>query len=136
MYGYLIFISSFGVIIFAIMLIPQFDKPQFLKLKGGLFLLFGISAGIAIVQFDFFPDSIGSFPNLPSLLTFYLGGLFYIVGAVIYILRIPERFKPGLFDYIGNSHNIFHLFVLLGVACHYDGCIKSYNYRLNNTCLP
>ena len=67
-------------------------------------------------------------------MTYILGGVSYIVGAVIYILRIPERFKPGMFCYIGNSHNIFHLFVLAGYILHFFGAMQSYNYRLENSC--
>lgn len=29
-----------------------------------------------------------------------LGGALYISGAVLYMLKFPERLKPGLFDYI------------------------------------
>ena len=132
--GYLSFMTIFGLVIFGVSLSNHFDKPEYLKLKGGLFLLLGISAGIALVHIDQFPDSIGTFEGKLSIRNYYIGGLCYIVGAVIYILRVPERFKPGIFDYIGNSHNIFHLFVLAGFGLHYEGGIKSYNYRLNYSC--
>ncbi|CAG0886144.1 unnamed protein product [Cyprideis torosa] len=31
-----------------------------------------------------------------------------VFGSVIAVLRVPERWYPGTFDYICNSHNIFH----------------------------
>lgn len=37
-----------------------------------------------------------------------------IIGAVISATRVPERWWPGKFDYILNSHNIMHVFVVLG----------------------
>lgn len=37
-----------------------------------------------------------------------------ILGAFISATRIPERFLPGYFDYIFNSHNIMHCFVIFG----------------------
>ncbi|KAJ5895039.1 hypothetical protein N7495_006730 [Penicillium taxi] len=43
----------------------------------------------------------------------------YFVGACIYASKIPERWKPGLFDYVGGSHNIWHLAVLGGILFHY-----------------
>ena len=38
----------------------------------------------------------------------------YLLGACIYASQIPERWCPGLFDYVGGSHNIWHLAVLGG----------------------
>ena len=43
----------------------------------------------------------------------------YLVGALIYAAQIPERWCPGWFDYIGASHNIWHLAVLGGILFHY-----------------
>lgn len=43
----------------------------------------------------------------------------YFVGALIYAAQIPERWCPGWFDYIGGSHNIWHLAVLGGILFHY-----------------
>lgn len=44
------------------------------------------------------------------------GGLLYTVGGVIYALKLPglERRFPGF-----GAHELFHLFVLAGTACHY-----------------
>lgn len=51
-----------------------------------------------------------------SLLTFFLllaGGLCYTAGAVIYAIKRPKLNIPGL-----GFHEIFHIFVLAGSACH------------------
>jgi len=45
--------------------------------------------------------------------------LVYITGACLYASKTPERFFPGLFDYIGCSHNIWHVAVLGGIVFHY-----------------
>lgn len=45
--------------------------------------------------------------------------LVYLVGAIIYAAKMPERFRPGFFDYAGGSHNIWHLAVLGGILYHY-----------------
>ncbi|KAF2644189.1 IZH family channel protein-like protein [Massarina eburnea CBS 473.64] len=45
--------------------------------------------------------------------------LVYFFGAVIYASRVPERWLPGRFDYLGASHNIWHLAVLGGIILHY-----------------
>ena len=42
------------------------------------------------------------------------GGLFYTVGSVIYAIKKPN-FWPGVFGF----HELWHLFVLGGFACHF-----------------
>lgn len=44
------------------------------------------------------------------------GGIIYTVGGVIYGLKVPLFDKRHL--YFG-SHEIFHIFVMLGSACHF-----------------
>ena len=45
--------------------------------------------------------------------------LVYVLGAVVYAARIPEKYLPGWFDYFGGSHNLWHFAVLGGIAFHY-----------------
>ena len=48
------------------------------------------------------------------LLWLALGGLFYSAGAIVYSIKKPDPF-PGIFGF----HEIWHLFVMLGSACHF-----------------
>ncbi len=43
----------------------------------------------------------------------------YFLGAVVYASKVPERWRPGMFDYIGGSHNLWHIAVLGGILFHY-----------------
>ncbi|EQL00218.1 hemolysin-III family protein [Ophiocordyceps sinensis CO18] len=45
--------------------------------------------------------------------------LVYFGGAIVYGSKIPERWFPGMFDYIGGSHNLWHAAVLGGILFHY-----------------
>ncbi|KAJ9157305.1 Progestin/adipoQ receptor family protein [Pleurostoma richardsiae] len=45
--------------------------------------------------------------------------LVYVTGAVVYASKIPERWCPGMFDYFGGSHNLWHIAVLGGILFHY-----------------
>ena len=44
----------------------------------------------------------------------------YLVGAIIYAGQVPERWLHGWFDYVGGSHNIWHMAVLGGILFHYS----------------
>lgn len=45
--------------------------------------------------------------------------LVYLIGAVVYASKVPERWCPGMFDYVGGSHNLWHIAVLGGILFHY-----------------
>jgi hemolysin III len=47
------------------------------------------------------------------LLWIFIGGAFYTIGAVIYIIKKPNLFKGFGF------HELFHILVLLGTASHF-----------------
>lgn len=63
-----------------------------------------------------------------------VGGAVYIGGAIIYVLRIPERWFPVKFDLIGNSHNIFHVAVIVGFAIHFNESMNLYLSRREFVC--
>ncbi|KAF3903380.1 hypothetical protein ABW20_dc0106350 [Dactylellina cionopaga] len=43
----------------------------------------------------------------------------YLAGATVYACQIPERWRPGMFDIVGGSHNLWHLAVVGGVWFHW-----------------
>ncbi|SCU99860.1 LAMI_0G01310g1_1 [Lachancea mirantina] len=55
-----------------------------------------------------------------------LEALFYLSGALVYGFRIPETFAPGKFDFVGHSHQIFHVLVVAGSICHFRAVMGSY----------
>ncbi|XP_068309430.1 heptahelical transmembrane protein 3-like isoform X4 [Pyrus communis] len=50
-------------------------------------------------------------------------------GAAFYVIRIPERWKPGKFDVVGHSHQIFHIFVVLGALAHSAATLVVMDFR-------
>jgi len=56
--------------------------------------------------------------SLGGFLFLVLGGMMYTIGGVIYGLK-----KPNLSPSFG-FHEIFHIFVMLGSACHYWAVFK------------
>lgn len=132
--AYLTFISVFAVSVFLYSLTSDFHIPERRTLRGSLFLSLGLSASIPIFHLIFFKNSVRGFQAMPRLIFWYIGGISYVSGALMYIKRIPERFKPGGFDIFGSSHQIFHCLIVVGVVTHYLGCLDSYYYRIENSC--
>ena len=131
-YLYLILISVFGVGTFLYSLTDDFNKPKRRALRGTLFLIFGLCSGVPIMHMAFFGDYIEGYGDDIILLNWYLGGISYIIGALFYILRFPEKKFPGKFDYFGASHQIFHVLVFFGALFHFIGSLEAYNYRFRN----
>ncbi|HYF38990.1 MAG TPA: hemolysin III family protein [Gemmatimonadales bacterium] len=71
------------------------------------YLVMGYLALIAVVP-------LAQAVHLGGLMWLISGGIAYTVGAVIYSRRRPDPF-PGVFGH----HEIWHLLVLVGSACHF-----------------
>ena len=37
-----------------------------------------------------------------------------VIGGLAYVHRVPERWLPGKLDLVGNSHQLMHIFIVLG----------------------
>ncbi|CAH1777514.1 unnamed protein product [Owenia fusiformis] len=57
------------------------------------------------------PESMDS----TSQFIYFKHVLFMVLAAIFNVTRIPERWSPGTFDIIGQSHQIFHILIFLGV---------------------
>ena len=78
-------------------------------LTASLYVLLGLVAA------PFMPAMFRQLGQAPVILV-ALGGLAYGVGALCYARKTPNPY-PGTFGY----HEVFHLCVIVGAACHYAG---------------
>ena len=76
-------------------------------LTAGIYLLMGWLSIAAIRQI------LAALPT-GALVWLVLGGLFFTVGAAIYVLKKPDPW-PGRFGF----HEIWHIFVILGAFSHF-----------------
>ena len=81
-----------------------------------MYILLGLSCGFMFIMFSFFDEYVS--PNTAWI--YALGGYIYIQGAIIYMIRCPERCAPGKFDFCGASHQIFHFAVLGAAILHFS----------------
>ncbi|KAF2652263.1 adiponectin receptor protein 1 [Lophiostoma macrostomum CBS 122681] len=56
--------------------------------------------------------------------------LVYLLGALMYASKVPECWFPGTFDYVGCSHNIWHVAVLFGILFHYSAMQDMFSQAL------
>lgn len=128
---YLSFITIFGLTIFGLCLTNGFNLPDKRVFRGSLFLTFGICTGIPFLHIILFGDSLKGYNNNARFCFWFLGGIIYIIGAVLYLIRFPEKLYPGKFDIFGSSHQLLHISVLIAVYCHYIGSLDAYFSRFD-----
>jgi adiponectin receptor len=95
---------------------PRFNKPDMNWARVAFFVGLALTGFMPILQlwFTHGPEFVYDFysPITQSMLV-------YFGGAIVYASQVPERWYPGVFDYIGGSHNLWHAAVLGGIFFHY-----------------
>jgi hemolysin III len=102
--GLLTVIWSLGLIGIAVKLFV-INAPR--RLTAGVYLLMGWLAIAGVGE-------ILSQMPAGAILWLLAGGLFFTVGAVVYMLKKPDPF-PGVFGF----HEIWHILVILGAYSHF-----------------
>lgn len=120
---------------------PDFAIPLYRPIRSAMFVLFGLSGVLPVlVAIHMYGWEVAR--DRASIQWLILEGTFYIGGAFLYAMRIPERFtyvdqdhqsllaKPmvGRFDIFGNSHQIFHVMVVIASYCHWRALLACYRY--------
>ncbi|KDP30239.1 hypothetical protein JCGZ_17021 [Jatropha curcas] len=126
-YVYLIGITAMGMFTIVTLLSPSLSAGKFRAFRALLFSsmgFFGIIPAIHATIVNW------SNPKRNMILAYESSmALFYLTGTGFYVSRIPERLKPGWFDLAGHSHQIFHVFVVLGALAHYAATLLFLEYR-------
>lgn len=102
---YAVCITTLGSAAAATVIAPRYATPAFRPWRTAIFLTLGLSAVVPVAH--------GSYLYGHAVLNLTMGldylvasGALYVVGALLYALRVPERFAPGKFDYLGASHQM------------------------------
>lgn len=101
---------------------PKFRQPTYRMTRFLMYCFLGASLfmpiihGLRLFGWDKLNDIMGlnSFLGLAAI---------NFSGSVVYTLRVPERWFPGTFDLIGQSHNWMHVFVLTGALVRLEGLL-------------
>eukprot|EP01066_Platyproteum_vivax_P021277 Platyproteum_vivax@DN9324_c0_g1_i1.p1 len=106
----------------------SFLKPEYAFARVSVFIGFGLSGFLPIVHMVIYNWNT-QFAIWRIVGWMALTGGSYITGGMLYACRFPEKYFPGTFDIWGSSHQIFHLFVLMGAANHYIAVMIAYKSR-------
>ncbi|XP_023219196.1 adiponectin receptor protein-like [Centruroides sculpturatus] len=126
-YFCLVFVLGTSAII--VSLWDKFSEPRFRWLRAGVFMGFGLSGAIPSVHYLIVNGWFEAVYSA-SFGWLCLMGSLYILGALLYALRLPERFFPGKCDIWFHSHQIFHVLVIAAAFVHYHGISEMAMFRL------
>lgn len=140
-WGFIALFTTLGAICTVLTLHPEFATPYYRPIRSTMFVLFGLSGLLPIfVGISLFGWNTTRLRAGVDWLV--LEGALYIGGAVLYAMRIPERFthvdedeqtllnKPhvGRFDIFGHSHQLFHIMVVIAAYCHWRSLLCCYHH--------
>ncbi|KAK0391629.1 hypothetical protein NLU13_1128 [Sarocladium strictum] len=121
-------ITSFLALLCAISTLqPGFRDIKAKMWRGGFYTAFGASSFAPIVHavvkygWEVQKDRMG-------LIWWVLVAVFNLIGVVAYGLKVPEKFFPGQFDIVGQSHQILHVSVIVAGMMHVMGCLGDFDY--------
>jgi adiponectin receptor len=113
------FIIAGGVISFT--LTDNAYKEEYRTFRACLYVafgLFGLVPGLHTIWIVSGGHPAQSFVLYVFLRTAFMGFL-YIFGAFLYVRRIPERWWVGHVDIFFQSHQFFHILVILAALVHF-----------------
>lgn len=100
-------------------LLQRFQTPKWRLTRVAVFIGTGLVVGIPMAHMA----AYGYVDHFAMYLICGMGAT-YIVGALLYGFRVPERKWPGRLDLVGASHQIFHVFVVAAALLNY-GALRS-----------
>jgi len=106
---------------------PVYATPAYRPVRTTVFISLGLSAVFPVVHICamYGYDTVSRIMGVSYVIA---SGAMYIIGACLYMARVPERFAPGRFDLLGASHQIFHVFILAAAFTHYIALRQSYAF--------
>ncbi|KAI3969184.1 hypothetical protein MKW92_022840 [Papaver armeniacum] len=120
-------ITTMGVFTIINLLTPAFSTSKYRVYRALLFCAMGFSGIIPAIHALILNWNE---PRRVATVTYEsIMALSYATGTLFYVTRIPERWKPGWFDLAGHSHQIFHVFVIMGALSHYYAALVFIDWR-------
>lgn len=133
---YLSVVITLGISAMIVSLWDRFSEPSLRPLRALVFAVFGLSGVVPAVHYALAEGWLNAISHA-SLGWLILMGCLYILGAMFYALRVPERFFPGKCDLWFQSHQIFHVLVIAAAFVHYHGITEMATHRMSiGECTP
>ncbi|KAH8026140.1 hypothetical protein HPB51_016451 [Rhipicephalus microplus] len=133
-YGLLV--TASGLLTMRVSLSHKFGEARYRALRAGIFFSFALVCGVLPSAHYGIQHGWNDLMYKSSFLYILLMVAIYVSGCCVYASRVPERFFPGRCDLAFQSHQIFHVLVLMGALAHYYGLSKLATLRVSQGSCP
>ncbi|KAK7085094.1 Progestin and adipoQ receptor member 3 [Halocaridina rubra] len=118
----------------AFLLTPKFLRDDWEWARVTLFTSWAASGIIPTVHWIYL-----YFGNTTGIVELFLPRIFTMYGicglaVTVYVMKIPERLLPGRFDFVGASHQLWHLIIVIALVYWHQTGINYAQYRLKFGC--
>ncbi|KIM98755.1 hypothetical protein OIDMADRAFT_105156 [Oidiodendron maius Zn] len=107
---------------------PAFHTPPWRPIRAATFIGLGLFSIIPILH-GIYIYGFATLEKMMGLQWTFVQGALYILGCVIFVLRVPERWYPGTFDLFGASHQVFHFCALAAAASQLKALLLAFDFR-------
>lgn len=126
-YTYISVTSCLGACITAVSLSDAFQSPALQPVRP---MLFAGLAGWGLAPMAHAAWTLSSAPPVRLALQLTLAQMLLIaLGAVLFATRFPERLRPGRFDLLLSSHQLFHILIVLAFVMYTQACLTLWRWR-------
>ncbi|XP_041052321.1 adiponectin receptor protein 1-like isoform X1 [Carcharodon carcharias] len=132
---YLGIVCALGISAIIVAQWDRFATPKHRLTRAGVFLGLGLSGIVPTLHFTIAEGFVKA-TTVGQMGWFFLMAAMYITGAGLYAARIPERFFPGKCDIWFQSHQLFHVLVVVAAFVHFHGVsnLQEFRYGLEGGC--
>uniref|UniRef100_A0AC34QC16 Uncharacterized protein n=1 Tax=Panagrolaimus sp. JU765 TaxID=591449 RepID=A0AC34QC16_9BILA len=130
---YIAMVVVLGIAAIIVSLWDKFSESHYRPFRAGIFVTMGCSGIIPTIHF-IYTDGMKRLIEENSFIWLCVMAALYLFGAFLYATRTPERFFPGKCDYVFQSHQLFHLCVVVAAFTHYYGIQEMAYKRLTGSC--
>ncbi|KAJ9529754.1 hypothetical protein QJQ45_014532 [Haematococcus lacustris] len=126
-YTYISVTSFLGACITTVSLSDAFQSPALQPVRP---MLFAALAGWGLAPMAHAAWTLSSAPPVRLALQLTLAQMLLIaLGAVLFATRFPERLRPGRFDLLLSSHQLFHILIVLAFVMYTQACLTLWRWR-------
>ncbi len=101
---------------------PKFRQPTYRTMRFLMYCFLGSSLFAPAVH-GWLRFGLAALDDMMGLKSFLGLAAINFSGGAIYAARVPERWLPGTFDLIGQSHNLMHVLVFTGALVRLGGLL-------------
>ncbi|KXZ46942.1 hypothetical protein GPECTOR_39g436 [Gonium pectorale] len=124
---YLLTTTLMGVGAVSVALLDVFQRSEWRPFRAAMFAALGCWGVVPLIHACWVQAGVEAVRQATGLDA--LMGALYLIGALIYATRVPERWLPGRFDVWFHGHQIFHVLIVVAALIHYRAVMILLHWR-------